>query len=182
MSELEQPDLAAELIHRAGAGQQARNYFFRGEQPTDAERERVREVDRDNTARLEQIVDQYGWPGHRLVGSEASHAAWLLAQHADRRPELQRNWLPLLRTAVHAGDADPSCLAYLEDRVAMANRRPQRHGTQWRAAHRGGQLRLLPLEDPQRVNEHRAAVGLKPLDDDEIAAAWPDYPAALRAE
>ena len=35
---------------------------------------------------------------------------------------------------------------------------------------------LAPLEDPRRVNEYRAAAGFMPLDDDEIAAAWPDYP------
>lgn len=136
----------------------------------------MRAVDAGNTVWLERVVAAYGWPGIGLVGEKAADAAWLLAQHADRRPELQRRWLRLLRVAVAAGDASPRNLAYLEDRVAAQERRPQRHGTQW-WGRRGGRLGLAPLEDPRRVNEYRAAVGLGPLSGADIAGAWPDYSA-----
>jgi uncharacterized protein DUF6624 len=164
----ERPDLAAELVRRAAVDQQARGYFFRGERPTDAEIRRARDVDRDNTAWLETVVAEHGWPGVRLVGEQAANAAWLLAQHADRQPDLQRRWLALLRAAVQAGDANPRNLAYLEDRVAIHERRPQRHGTQPIRDNR-----LAPLDDPARVNEHRAAAGLAPLPADDIAADPP---------
>lgn len=170
----ERPDLPLALCIRQDTDQHARDCFIRGDPPTHAEITRMAQVDKENTAWLETVVDRHGWPGFRLVGREASDAAWLLAQHADQRPELQRRWLPLLRAAVKAGDAEPRNLAYLEDRVATADRRPQRHGTQ--LIKLKGKTALAPLDDPQRVNEYRRAAGLEPLDDDEIAAAWPTYP------
>lgn len=178
MSEARQPrrpDLAAELLHRAKVDQQVRGYALRGEDPTDAEIQRERDVDRDNTAWMDTAVTNHGWPGFRLVGERAANAAWLLAQHADRQPELQRRWLALLRAAVEAGDADRKNLAYLEDRVTTSQRRPQRHGTQWVGRSREDSA-LAPLEDPAQVNENRAAVGLQPLNDADIAAAWTEYP------
>lgn len=169
------PDLAAELVHRSEVDQQARSFALERRAATDAEIQHARNVDRDNTAWLANVVAEHGWPGFRLVGQRAANAAWLLAQHADRQPELQRRWLALLRAAVKAGDADRMNLAYLEDRVATGERRPQRHGTQWVGRSRED-LALAPLEDPQRVNEYRTDAGLRPLGDDEIAAAWRDYP------
>lgn len=171
----QRPDLAAELVRRAEIDQQARGFVFRCDEPTGAEAEHLRRVDEDNTAWLEAVVNAHGWPGVCLVGEKGANAAWLLAQHADQRPELQRRWLPMLRAAVEAGDAEPSLLAYLDDRVALADRRPQQHGTQ-RIGPNRDEVQLAPLEDPQRVNEYRQAVGLNPLTDDEIAAAWPNYP------
>lgn len=97
----------------------------------------------------------------------------MLAQHADRRPDLQQSWLTLLHAAVEAGDADPGDLAYLEDRVATHQNIPQLHGTQWIGIN--GDTRLAPLADPQCVNEFRAASGLPPLTHEDIADAWPAY-------
>ena len=169
----QRPDLAAELARRQDVDQKARAFAI-GDQPTDAEIDWMRQVDQDNTAWLESAVAEHGWPGFRLVGAQGASSAWLLAQHADRRPELQRCWLTLLEAAVQAGDASHKDLAYLQDRVATHERIPQRHGTQWLGS--GGKSALAPLADPRRVNEYRAAVGLDPLNDHEIAAAWQSYP------
>jgi hypothetical protein len=40
-------------------------------------------IDAQNIRRLEGIIGQYGWPGKRLVGTEASRAAFLILQHAE---------------------------------------------------------------------------------------------------
>jgi hypothetical protein len=74
----------------------------------------VAPVDRDNTARLREIVGQHVWPDHRLVGEAGAHAAWLLAQHAP--PDLQEQWLGLIaggdrvivdRCIPYQGSSDP---------------------------------------------------------------------------
>jgi hypothetical protein len=169
VSQPEQPELAAELRRRGDVDQDARAFAVRGDGATETEIQHVMRVDRDNTEWLETVVAEHGWPGLRLVGAEGAHAAWLLAQHADERPDLQRHWLQLLQAAAGTGDAEPRNVAYLHDRLATADRRPQRHGTQWIKL--GERISLAPLEDPQRVNAYRTAAGLDPLGDDEIAAA-----------
>lgn len=176
MSAPQRPELADELRRRAEADQQARSLFGPDDEPTDAQIQHCQAVDADNTAWLAAIVTEHGWPGIRLVGEQGAHQAWLLAQHADRRPDLQQNWLTLLRAAVEAGDADRGDLAYLDDRVAAHQNIPQGHGTQWIGI--DGDVRLASLADPQRVNEFRTASGLPPLAHEDIADAWPAYRSA----
>jgi hypothetical protein len=70
-------DLSAELLDRADRDQAARMSLRPGlamaEWMADWDSV-VAPVDRDNTARLREIVARYGWPGHRLVGVEGAHA------------------------------------------------------------------------------------------------------------
>jgi|GEM_PF-5144015 len=79
-------------------------------------------VDRANTERLREILDEHGWPGWSLVGRDGSTAAWAIVQHADLDLAFQERGLALLREAVEAGDASPGDLAYLDDRVRRRDR------------------------------------------------------------
>jgi hypothetical protein len=123
---------------------------------------RLAEVCLRHASALEAIIAEHGWPGKSLVGEDGSHAAWFVMQHAIMRPDLQRRGLPLLRAAVACGEAAPAQAAYLEDKICFFERRPQRYGTQfdWDAE---GRMSPWLLEDPERVDEYRAAVGLGPL-------------------
>src|SRR5690606_30750870 len=82
--------------------------------------------DEARTARLAEIIDEHGWPTRSLVGEDGASAAWLIAQHSDLDVGFQERALGLLREAVADGEADPTELAYLEDRVARNQGRPQR--------------------------------------------------------
>lgn len=48
-------------------------------------------VDIENTKKLRAIINKYGWPDANLVGVEASHLAWLIAQHSDHDIKFQKN-------------------------------------------------------------------------------------------
>jgi hypothetical protein len=159
--------LRAELVERMQADQAVRaegmRYFGPGEtMPLDV-LARWKAVDAENTAWIEQVLDARGWPERSAVGEEGATAAFLLVQHADEHPGLQRRALPLCAAAVAAGEADPSHLALLTDRVRLRDELPQLYGTQVRVVN--GEAAPFEIENPERVDERRAAMGLEPLED-----------------
>jgi hypothetical protein len=111
-----------------------------------------------NGDRLAEILESHGWPTISSVGAEAARRAWLIAQHADRQLDLQRKVLTLMTGAVAAGDAEPQHLAMLQDRVLVNEGRPQVYGTI--ASVVDGATVPWPCEDPERLDERRAEVGL----------------------
>ena len=113
--------------------------------------------------RLWDILDDYeSWPGRRLVGDDGEHAAWLVAQQEIDDVGLQRRCLELLEISVACGDADPVHLAFLQDRVRMADGREQLYGSQFVRDEHG---RLVPwhMDDIGRVDARRARLGLPPF-------------------
>ncbi len=119
-------------------------------------------LDARHTARMKQIIQEYGWPGYSLVGQDGAGAAWLLIQHADKDPQFQAQCLRLMEVAVSKGEASRREYAYLLDRVRMNAGQPQVYGTQfrWNSAN---QLEPYPIENPGEVEQRRRAVGLEPL-------------------
>jgi 23S rRNA (guanosine2251-2'-O)-methyltransferase len=134
------------------------------------EADALRDVNERNVARLATIVEELdGWPGLRVAGADGADAAWMLAQHADRRNEERRGWLPHLAAAVEAGDADPRHLGTLADRVAAVAGEPQPYGTIVTLAADGEAEFGLPLADPGTLDERRQAIGLPSVADE---APW----------
>jgi hypothetical protein len=180
-------ELRAELLRRAGQDQAARREA--GAQPLaagpqdDPPQVPFAAVDAANLPWLRQVVAEAGWPGRSLVGPDGAHAAWLLAQHADADPAFQRQCLDLLAAAAAAGEATAAELAYLTDRVLLAEGRPQEYGTQ--ASARDGRWVPRRLRDPAAVDERRAAVSLGPVAgylDDIAAQHGPPRPAVLSCQ
>ena len=136
---------------------------------------RMEKVHRRNALRLAEIISTRGWPDQDLVGADGAEAAWLIAQHAMGHPDLQQQTLRLLKDCAERGGVPKWHYAYLEDRVAMLEHRAQRFGTQWMDDPRDGCVRPWTLAEPERVDELRASVGLKPLHT--IREAGPDLPA-----
>jgi hypothetical protein len=126
---------------------------------------RMQAVHDKNAARLQEVIETYGWPGRSLAGEDGARAAWLVLQHAIGHPGLQRRGLVLLQQAVARGDVADADAAMLEDRIAFFEGRPQRYGTQY-DWDEGGQMSPHPVEDPDGVDERRRAVGLGPLGED----------------
>lgn len=115
-----------------------------------------------NGDRLAEIIDEHGWPTISLVGPEAARRAWLVAQHADRQLHLQRKALALLTEAVQAGEGNATHLAMLRDRLLVNEGRQQIYGTQIAGIVNGSPV-PWPCEEPDRLDERRAEVGLEPF-------------------
>ena len=120
------------------------------------------ETDSGNTEWLKADIAANGWYRLSIHGEEASSAAWLLAQHADRDRPFQGEVLALMKPLVEAGETSASNYAYLHDRVSVGQDRPQRYGTQGRCVAKGVWA-PMDLEDPERVQALRDEVGIGSL-------------------
>jgi hypothetical protein len=155
------PGLQQELLRMGALDQQHRASRPVGHaRPDSATLRRLREADRANLRRLEEIIAQHGWPGVSLVGEEGSRAAFLVLQHADLAA--QQRYLPLVRQAAAAREIAPGLVAMLEDRVLMQTGQEQIYGTQVRVDP-AGRATLWPVRDEADVDRRRASVGLNPL-------------------
>lgn len=115
-----------------------------------------------NGDRLREILLRHGWPTAARVGEEAAQCAWLVAQHADQQLDVQRLALRLLVERVERGAAPPRQEAFLRDRVLVNEGRSQRYGTQIAGVVDGAPV-PWPVEDPGRMDDRRAAVGIDPF-------------------
>jgi len=152
---LADPALRKELLALATKDQKAR--FAIKDQDDKPAIEAVMAIDREATARMKQVVAQHGWPGKRVVGLDGANAAWLLVQHADADAAFQKDCLAKMEPLVATGDVAGKDFAYLFDRVAIAEGRKQRYGTQFDGED------IAPLEDPPNVDARRKSVGLGTL-------------------
>ncbi|WP_290001528.1 DUF6624 domain-containing protein [Algoriphagus sediminis] len=131
-------------------------------------------LDRQNTKRMREIIEEYGWPSYELVGEGPSNNAWLIVQHADRNPAFQARCLPLLKAAVDAGQANPSNYAYLYDRVAVSKGEKQLYATQSSSNNGLTEGNFYPIAREDSVQIRREAMN--------ISRSVEDYAASMNFE
>lgn len=154
------PILRRELLAWMDEDQKVRMAIVkRSEMPTPETITELSAIDTKTTTYMKAVIAKHGWPGHKLVGRDGAHAAWLLVQHADLDPAFQKHCLELIEQAVAAKDASPVDYAYLYDRVAVAEKRPQRYGTQFIDG------KPQPIEDEANVDARRKAIGLGTMEE-----------------
>lgn len=119
-------------------------------------------IDLDNTSFLQRELEARDgrWWTVADVGADPTHMIWLLTQHADQTPAFQQEALEKMKPLLEAGEIRRNNYAYLWDRVAVAQERPQRFGTQGRCVS-AGNWQAFKIEAPaEEVNERRAAYGI----------------------
>jgi hypothetical protein len=160
-------ELRIELLRMAEEDQEVRVALSReGEETGQVSPElfdQLTEIDSRNTNRMREIVEQYGWPGKSIVALDGAHAAWLLVQHADADLGFQKQCLELITRAAQEGEASWQDVAYLTDRVLVAEGKEQLYGTQIDMS--SGEPVPFPIENEANVNQRRKSVGLGPLED-----------------
>ena len=158
------PGLRAELIEMRQTDQDLRAEISKT--PASERRElflRILANNDKNVVRLELVVDTYGWPTISMVGKDGAEAAWLIAQHADQRPDFRERCLGLMQQAANQGEASKAHLAYLIDRVMVEVSQQQFYGTQfWDGPDGYGPV---PIVDREGLEERRTAAGLVGFDD-----------------
>lgn len=165
--QLDCENVGTHLNELASADQQIRqesNLLEQNPKNTAAERDdlqrRWRTIDSENLQQFKEIIAACGWPKTK----KDSNSAWLLAQHADSDLAFQRLARGLLEASVKVGIAAPRDLAYLADRIAANEGRPQEYGTQFSKSDRC-HLILDPVDNRELVNRRRLAIGLQSLEE-----------------
>ena len=121
-------------------------------------------VHNSNAKELNQIMDTIGFPTSDKVGEEASNAAWLIVQHSIGQPDFMKKCAALMEKEIEDGQADQINFAYLVDRIAVFEGKPQLYGTQfdW---DENGEMSPVQVEDYDTMNKRRKAIGLNTLDE-----------------
>lgn len=115
-------------------------------------------IDSLNLIFIENIFQQYGYPGKTSVGEPTNEASWNIIQHS---PKLGQ-YLPLIKKAADNGELPFSCYALMLDRDLMHQGKEQIYGTQIQMQKmKNGKMEMFvwPIRDPEKVNERRKKAG-----------------------
>lgn len=124
-------------------------------------------IDEKSSRYLRELLSEFEWIDiHRFTRPISQHA-WILAQHSDDHVDLQKLALSRMVPYLKTGGVLKRNYAYLWDRVAVNSAELQRYGTQpdW-ASCKDGKLALMPMEDPENVDERRSMMQLGPVQKD----------------
>ena len=130
-----------------------------GVSPDQENRQALLKMDRIHTAQVKALMLEHGWLTPSVVGEDGATAFFILVQHADQDRNFQRLALLELEKAVSIGQAKPEFLAFLTDRLKVADGLPQVYGTQMRVV--GDKLEPFETEDVENLNARRSSVGLE---------------------
>ena len=157
-------EIAEIIVGLKNADVELRNKLIQSGQLSDGYNEEMKELHNRNAKIINEIIDTIGYPTTDKVGKEASEAAWLVIQHSIGQPEFMKKCAELLKKAVSENKADLKSLAYLTDRIAVFEGKPQLYGTQfdW---DENGNLSPYLFDDLTKVNERRKSIGLNTLEE-----------------
>lgn len=121
------------------------------------------DIDQSNTARIEAIIKQYGYPGESIVGSPTNEAVFYVLQHSEKIDQ----YLPLVEKAAAEKQLPFKLFAMMKDRSLMQNEKEQLYGTQAtsfsiknKATGKAESVSIVwPISDPENVNKRRKEAG-----------------------
>jgi hypothetical protein len=155
--------IAEKIIDLKNVDLALRDKLIQNGQQSEGYNKEMKELHNRNAVTLNEIIDTIGYPTIDKVGKEANEATWLIIQHSIGQPEFMKKCLKLLGVAVSENKANPKNLAFLTDRIAVFESKPQLYGTQfdW---DENGNLSPNLFDDITKVNERRKSIGLNSLE------------------
>lgn len=157
-------EIAEKIIELQHKDLELRNQLIQNGQLGNGYHKEMEKLHHSNADVLNGIINAIGYPTIDKVGKEGSEAAWLVIQHSIGRPEFMKKCAKLLENAVHENRASPVNLAYLMDRIAVFQEKPQKFGTQFDWDEHG-EMSPQYFDDIHKVNERRKSIGLNTLEE-----------------
>ena len=157
-------DFAETIIGLQNADFELRDKLIYKGQLGEGYNQEMAQLHNHNADELDKIIEIIGFPTVEKLGNEAAYAAWLVIQHSIGKPAFMKKCALLLERAVKENKADPRNLAYLTDRIATFENKPQLYGTQFDWDD-NGELSPNHFDDIKKVNQRRKSIGLNMLEE-----------------
>ena len=155
--------IAEIIVKLKNADLALRSKLVKSGQLSEGYNEEMAKLHKQNTKILNDIIDQIGYPTIDKVGKEGSEATWLIIQHSIGQPVFMKKCAKLLEEQVSDDRANKKNLAYLTDRIAVFENKPQLYGTQFDWDENGA-LSPNHFVDLSMVNQRRISIGLNTLE------------------
>ena len=120
-------------------------------------------VTTENTEYIKRLIREVGWIDVPRFGGKASGNAIILAQHSGELP-LMLAVLPFIEKDFKGAGENSVMFAIVYDAIQGLLGRKQRYGTRLGKDAKGEPL-ILPLEDPEHLEQIRKEIGLPPMAD-----------------
>lgn len=123
-------------------------------------------IDLVNLQRVEEIINEHGWPTYSLVGETAAKGAFLVIQHSNI--QVQQKYLKLIFDAAMNNEASKEWVALLMDRISVIRRGVQIFGTQVYQVVDSTNMKVriykyFPIRDEHQVDSLRKEFNMIPL-------------------
>jgi len=139
-----------------------KNQYGTEAKETKEEWKAIQKKDSVNLMIVLDILDKYGWVGKNVVGAMGNSTLSLVMHRADSK--IQVKYLPMMREAFKNNNVDVYDLAVMEDMVALKERKKQIYGSQLKQIDEKKYC-VLPIEEPETVNERRTKIGLNTMNE-----------------
>ena len=114
-----------------------------------------------NLIKVSEILTEHGWPDKKLIGEKGTTTLFLVIQHADHN--IQAKYLPMIDKAMKDNNLPKRQFAMFYDRLILSRGEKQLYGTQLAMSKDIELPYVLPLEDPENVDQRRAEMGLNTM-------------------
>ncbi|MBT1702545.1 DUF6624 domain-containing protein [Chryseosolibacter indicus] len=152
-------------LTRTKADSVAAVYKISKEELPDYLMRKMQETDSLNLIRIEQIIQQYGYPGQSLVGTPTNEAVFFVIQHS---PNIEKH-LPMIKRAADKKELPFKLYAMMLDRWLMYKGEEQIYGTQGKGletmnaqtGRKEFKMIIWPIKDAPGVNKRRKEAGFE---------------------
>jgi len=120
-----------------------------------------KQIVKENYKKMQQLIEEYGWPKYSTVGKLAADAPLLIINHHED-DKIREKYLSQIKQSCL--DEEGSCMEFakIQDRILVNDNKLQIYGMQFRY-NMDRALEPFPIKDPEYVDERRAKIGLEPL-------------------